>query len=101
MIAFSVQRELEQYQEMMEKQGISWTPEDKSRPKGVLYIVDRSMDPMAPLLHEFTYQAMAHDLLPIQDGEKVTYKLMMKDSETSEMREMEISEDDKVWQSVR
>jgi syntaxin-binding protein 1 len=38
------------------------------RPRGVLFVVDRSMDPVAPFLHEFTYQAMVNDLLPIEDG---------------------------------
>jgi hypothetical protein len=42
------------------------------RPKAVLVIVDRSMDPAAPLLHDFWYQAMVNDLLPVKDG--VTYK---------------------------
>jgi syntaxin-binding protein 1 len=30
------------------------------------------MDVVAPLIHEFTYQAMANDLLPIEDGSKYT-----------------------------
>jgi syntaxin-binding protein 1 len=30
------------------------------------------MDVYAPLIHEFTYQAMINDLLPIEDG--TTYK---------------------------
>lgn len=42
------------------------------RPKAVLFVVDRSMDPVAPLLHEFWYQAMVNDLLKIDDG--VRYK---------------------------
>jgi len=42
------------------------------RPKAVLVITDRSMDPAAPLLHDFWYQAMVNDLLPVKDG--VTYK---------------------------
>jgi syntaxin-binding protein 1 len=42
------------------------------RPKAVLLILDRSMDPAAPLLHDFWYQAMVNDLLPVKDG--VTYK---------------------------
>ena len=30
------------------------------------------MDAIVPLIHEFTYQAMANDLLPIEDGSKYT-----------------------------
>lgn len=30
------------------------------------------MDPAAPLLHEFWYQAMVNDLLPVKDG--VSYR---------------------------
>ena len=37
-----------------------------------LVITDRSMDMVAPFVHEFTYQAMANDLLPIEDGTKYT-----------------------------
>lgn len=45
---------------------------DGSRPRSMLIITDRSMDMTAPFLHEFTYQAMANDLLPIDDGKKFT-----------------------------
>jgi syntaxin-binding protein 1 len=38
------------------------------RGRGTLIITDRSMDPVAPFLHEFTYQAMVNDLLPIEEG---------------------------------
>jgi len=44
-----------------------------SNTRGVLFVVDRSMYLFAPALRVFTYQTMAHDLLPIKDGEKVTY----------------------------
>jgi syntaxin-binding protein 1 len=35
-------------------------------------VTDRAIDTVAPLIHEFTYQAMANDLLPIEDGSKYT-----------------------------
>ena len=48
---------------------------DPPRPRATLLITDRSMDMVAPLLHEFTYQAMANDLLPIEEGTRYSFVL--------------------------
>ena len=73
-------------------------PPPSSRPQGVLIVTDRSMDLMAPLIHEFTYQAMAHDLLPIKDGDKTTYHLTINEgTREAEEKDMELAEKDKVW----
>lgn len=73
-------------------------PPPSSRPRATLYIVDRSMDLVAPLVHEFTYQAMAHDLLPIKEGVKVTYKVKTtEDGGEQQEKELEIGEKDKIW----
>lgn len=77
-------------------------PPQTNRPRGVLFVVDRSMDLFAPFLHEFTYQAMAHDLLPIKDGDKVTYKIeITNNAGVTEEKEMVINEADTVWVSNR
>lgn len=77
-------------------------PPPSSRPRSVLLVVDRSMDLVAPLIHEFTYQSMVHDLLPVKDGDKVTYKTIINEGKpTQELKEMEISEKDKVWVEYR
>lgn len=69
-----------------------------------MFLVDRSMDPYSPLLHEFTYQAMAMDLLPIVDGDKVIYKPAFNAGQgpegvAEEKRKdgMELGEKDKIW----
>ncbi|KAI0387842.1 Sec1-like protein [Hypomontagnella monticulosa] len=73
-------------------------PPPSSRPQGVLIVTDRSMDLMAPLIHEFTYQAMAHDLLPIKDGDKTTFHMVVNEgSPDAEEKDMELVEKDKVW----
>ncbi|KAK4454307.1 Sec1 family protein [Podospora aff. communis PSN243] len=72
--------------------------EGSNRPRGVLLVTDRSMDLMAPLLHEFTYQAMAHDLLEIQELPKVTFHMKINEgTREEEEKDVEIVEDDKVW----
>ncbi|KAI1490568.1 Sec1 family protein [Biscogniauxia mediterranea] len=73
-------------------------PPPTSRPQGVLIVTDRSMDLMAPLLHEFTYQAMAHDLLPIKEGDKTTFHMTVNEgSPDAEEKDMELTDKDKVW----
>lgn len=56
------------------------------------------MDLMAPIVHEFTYQAMAHDLLPIKEGDKTTFHMSINQkSDNPEEKDMELQEKDKVW----
>lgn len=77
-------------------------PPPTTRPQGVLLITDRSMDLNAPLLHEFTYQAMAHDVLPINNGDKPAYKTVVNQGQADEeVKEMEITEKDKIWVDYR
>lgn len=88
-----VQEELDEYAQFNPN-----FPAPTSRPQGVLVITDRSMDLMAPLIHEFTYQAMAHDLLPIKDAEKVTYHMKINEgTPAEEEKDMELHDRDKVW----
>lgn len=69
-----------------------------TRPQATLLITDRSMDIMAPLVHEFSYQAMAHDLLPIKDADKVTFRTTINQgTPQAEEKDVEIGEKDKVW----
>nr|POE72125.1 protein transport protein sec1 [Quercus suber] len=73
-------------------------PPPTTRPRGTLLILDRSMDLFAPVLHEFTYQAMAHDLLPIREGDKITYRTILNEgSPAQQEKDIEISEKDKIW----
>ncbi|ROT41835.1 Sec1 family superfamily protein [Sodiomyces alkalinus F11] len=73
-------------------------PPQTSRPQGTLVITDRSMDLTAPFVHEFTYQAMAHDLLPIREGEKIMYRTVIdKGGPAEEEVDYELTDKDKVW----
>jgi syntaxin-binding protein 1 len=96
-IAHAVQEELHTY--------ARWNrdfDQPTGRPRGALYIVDRSMDLVSPFLHEFTYQAMAHDLLPIRDGPKVTYRTVINEGRPNEeVKDMEIGDKDPVWVEYR
>ncbi|KAI8888916.1 Sec1-like protein, partial [Backusella circina FSU 941] len=75
------------------------------QPRATLLIVDRSIDPAAPLLHEFTYQAMINDLLPLQDtpnhvGVKYIHEFHQADG-TMGTTDVVLDEEDKVYTSIR
>lgn len=54
---------------------------------------------VTPLLHEFTYQAMANDLLPIEDGK--TYKYEFRGPTGMEEKTATFEEKDSIWTSIR
>lgn len=96
-LARFIQSELDQFAQFQRD-----FPPPSNRPRGVLFVVDRSMDVFAPLLHEFTYGAMVFDLLPVKDGEKITYKTLLNQGKPNEeLKEMEIGEHDSVWVDYR
>ena len=56
------------------------------------------MDLFAPLVHEFTYQAMVHDLLPLIEGDKIYYKTSLDQNGLgSNVKDVEIGEKDSLW----
>lgn len=60
------------------------------------------MDLFAPLVHEFTYQAMVHDLLPLVEADKIYYKsLESQPGMAQKGKEQEISEKDGIWIKYR
>ena len=60
------------------------------------------MDLFAPIVHEFTYQAMVHDLLHIAEGDKILYKTVVnKGDANEEVKEVEIAGEDKIWAENR
>jgi len=73
---------------------------DPGRPRGILFITDRTMDTVAPFLHEFSYQAMCNDLLPIVEGNKYQYSFYNSDGERED-KEAILTDDDAVWQGIR
>uniref|UniRef100_A0A8C1XW44 Syntaxin binding protein 3 n=1 Tax=Cyprinus carpio TaxID=7962 RepID=A0A8C1XW44_CYPCA len=65
-------------------------PNKKGKTQAQLLIVDRALDPVSPILHELTYQAMAYDLIQIKDN---TYEY--------ETKEALLNEEDELWVKLR
>jgi len=76
------------------------------RDRSTLLLVDRSMDPLTPLMHEFTYQAMVYDLLDIQD-DKISYKADVVKAEAGDTQVESVAKDvllndnDELWVELR
>ncbi len=72
----------------------------EDRERGQLLILDRTFDPLAPLMHEYTYQAMAYDLLPVQGDNLIDYSSTNNKGET-ETKTAVLGEHDDLWCEFR
>lgn len=62
-LAFQLQKDLDELHALDDE----FPPKNEFK-KTIIIIVDRSLDMMAPFIHEFTYQAMVHDILSSENG---------------------------------
>jgi syntaxin-binding protein 1 len=69
------------------------------RERAQILILDRSFDCLSPLMHEYTYQAMAQDLLAIEEG-VVTYKTTTNKGSEQEKQGL-LGENDEFWVELR
>lgn len=104
-VATSVSRILHDKLEEMSRPGFfgpgttfpSRVQSDAERP--LLLVLDRSFDALSPLLHEFTYQAMVHDLLPLE-GERYRHHYVgSQDQQLS--KEVLLNDTDPLWTRLR
>jgi syntaxin-binding protein 1 len=71
------------------------------RERGVLLLMDRATDCLTPLMHDFTYQAMVRDLLPLE-GNRITYQNESNDDPgRTEAKDVLLDERDKLWVELR
>ncbi|NXJ13397.1 STXB3 protein, partial [Odontophorus gujanensis] len=86
-LAQLVEKNLEDYYRTDEQSQI------KAKTHSQLIIIDRGFDPVSTVLHELTFQAMAYDLLPIEND--TYYKADGKEKEAI------LEEDDELWVKIR
>lgn len=71
------------------------------RERGTLLLLDRADDCLTPLMHDFTYQAMVHDLLRME-GDRITYQAeTTTDPTKTEAKDVLLDERDNVWVELR
>ncbi|KAJ3092002.1 vacuolar sorting protein VPS33/slp1 [Quaeritorhiza haematococci] len=70
-------------------------PPKTNHQRAILLILDRSVDMLAPLLHEFSYEAMMTDMLPLEDG-----KYRYESADGSNLIQFDERED-QVWTKTR
>ncbi|KAA8521921.1 hypothetical protein F0562_012765 [Nyssa sinensis] len=65
-----------------------------------LLILDRSVDQIAPIIHEWTYDAMCRDLLNME-GNKYVHEVPSKTGGLPEKKEVLLEDHDPVWLELR
>ncbi|KAI3636808.1 hypothetical protein MIR68_005075 [Amoeboaphelidium protococcarum] len=96
-LAALVYEQLEQYADD-DDQYPSKDPAYLGKGRSQLIILDRSFDVTSPIIHEFTYQAMANDLLQLTDN-GTRYKYRQDDGKDKEVLLDENA--DQLWAQIR
>lgn len=74
---------------------------NQERERSTILLLDRASDCLTPLMHDFNYQAMVHDLLKME-GDKITYGAESAEDPTkTEDKDVLLNEKDALWVELR
>lgn len=96
MVATELQEQLDEYTRTHTD-----FPPPSTRQRSIFLITDRTLDLFAPLLHEFTYQAMAYDIVSGQIRNDVYSYEAENETGAKEMKESKLDDNDPEWFQLR
>ncbi|KAJ2124276.1 syntaxin binding protein 1 [Coemansia sp. RSA 720] len=100
-MAALIQHKLNDYYSHEQSNTNNSTKRPETLTPSVVIVLDRSVDLYSPLLREFTYQALVHDLIDLDRGNKYTYNIESTDGQP-QSAEAELSEQkDPIWKQLR
>jgi len=77
-------------------------PSDKSlENRSTIIILDRTIDPIVPLIHDFTYAAMAYDLLGIDPTTHTYERTFVNNIQQISTEKSLLNEEDELWVQFR
>ncbi|ODM98285.1 Syntaxin-binding protein 1 [Orchesella cincta] len=88
--AKTLERKLQEYKTSDQAMG-----EGPEKLRSQLIILDRGFDCVSPVVHELTFQAMIHDLLPVKDN---IYTIQSQNGRTKEIL---LDDNDESWKSLK
>jgi len=99
-IASSMNSTIVAYKKANDKTFIPFGDDAKGdRERGTMLICDRSFDLTSPLMHEYTYQALVYDLLPVEHNGVIKYT--SQTGKGAVEKEALLGEQDEVWVELR